>query len=69
MSTIRSAPGLWIFLDPDRKVSIRIDLRPGYDDWEQSRRGLEELSGAAAQAAREIAELQAAAQVTEARHG
>ena len=61
--------GLYIYLDPDGRVSIRIDLRPGHDDWEASRLGLEELAGAAAQAAREIAELQAAAQVTEAADG
>jgi multimeric flavodoxin WrbA len=65
----RDDTGLFIYLDPRSRVSIRIDLRPGYDDWEASRLGLEELSRAAAQAAREIAGLQSAAQVTEGNDG
>jgi hypothetical protein len=65
----RDGTGLFIYLDPRSRVSIRIDLRPGIDDWEASRLGLEELSRAAAQAAREVAGLQAAAQATEENHG
>ena len=70
----RDEAGLFIYLDPDCRVSIRIDTRPGLDDWEASRLGLEELSRAAAQAAREVGELQAAAlqaaaQVTEGSDG
>lgn len=61
--------GLFIYLDPDKQVAIRIDLRPGFGDLEQSRAGLAELSAVAAQAAQEIAELQAAEQVTEASGG
>lgn len=53
--------GLYIYLDPDGHVSIRIDLRPGFDDWEQSRQGLEELATAALAAAQQITELQAGA--------
>jgi len=65
----RDETGLFLYLDPGRRVAIRIDLRPGYDDLEQSRVGLAELSAVAAQAAQEIAELQATAQVTEASGG
>jgi hypothetical protein len=60
--------GLFIYLDPDQRVSIRIDVRPGYDDWEQSRLGLEKLATVALAAASEIGELQAA-QVTESSGG
>jgi hypothetical protein len=64
-----NSAGLFIYLDPDRHVSIRVDLRPGLDDWEASRLGLEKLARVAGEAARQVAELQAAAQAAEASGG
>ncbi len=65
----RDDTGLFIYLDPGGNVSIRIDLRPGLDDWEASRLGLEELSRAAREVARQVEDLQAAAQAAEGSDG